>query len=71
MDDVQAGGPNGACWREQLGEFRNCNLKITFRTYLNINYTCMYRRVNCDILYMKPRSVEISALYSMSAVAMQ
>ena len=71
MDDVRAGGPKGACWREQLGECRKCNTKITFYTYLNINYTCIHRRVNCDILYMNPRSVEIRALYSMSAVAMQ
>ena len=27
--DVQAGGAKGACWREQLGECKKCNTKIT------------------------------------------
>ena len=54
-----------------LTELAGENNSVSVETYLNINYICMHRRVNCGILYMNRRSVEIIALYSMCALAMQ
>ena len=44
---------------------------IILRTYLNINHAGMHRSVNRHILYMNPRSVDVTVGYSMSAVVMQ
>ena len=44
---------------------------IVLRTYLNINHAGMHRSVNRHIIYMNPRSVDVTVGYSMSAVVMQ